>query len=305
MKLLIIKLSIFFVVCFGIITVILMNYGGNVDYFYQKFTTPKVKSIIIGDSRSFQGIQPSVINQYFHNKNQYDLPVLNYSFTGAQAISGPLYTESILKKIDKTATNGLFIISITPDFLTSKDGFRNDLGEFRESNQPPHNMNHVDVNPNYEYLLKNMSYFHFKALFRKNSETHKDGWLEESNLPTDTLVFDTWRKHQIDLFLDEREMYKISDFRVNSFNTLIKELKKFGKVYLIRMPISKEFLNLENSYYPELNAIVDSIAKINETPFFDFNNSGELQYKTYDGHHIDKHGGKEFTKALCDSITQK
>ncbi|WP_303317693.1 hypothetical protein Q4Q34_17410 [Flavivirga abyssicola] len=305
MKTLFIKLGLFSMICLAILTYILMNYGGNVDYFYEKFTTPKVKSMIIGDSRSFQGVQPSIINQYFHNSKKYGLPILNYSFTGSQAISGPLYTESILKKLDKKTTNGLFIISITPDFLTSKVGFRNDLGEFREANQPPHNMDIVDVNPNYEYLLKNIAYFHFKALFRKNSKTHKDGWLEESNLPTDTLVFNTWRKHQIDLFLEDRNMYKISDFRVNSFNVLIKELKKYGEVYLIRMPISKEFLTLENSYYPKLSTIVDSIAKINEIPFFNFNNSDKLQYKTYDGHHIDKYGGGKFTKALCDSITQK
>lgn len=304
MKLLFIKLSIFFIICLGIITTILINYGGNVDYFYEKFTTPKTKSIIIGDSRSFQGIQPSIINNYFYKK-QYQLPILNYSFTAGQAISGPLYTKSILKKIDKSTTNGLFIISITPDFLTSKDGYNNSLGEFREANQPPHNMTLVDMNPNYEYLLKNISFFHFKALFRKKSKTHKDGWLEESNLPTDTLIFDKWRKHQINLFLEDRHLYKISDLRVNNLDILIKELKKFGDVYLIRMPISKEYLALENSYYPELNTIVDSVAKNNNISFFDFNNINKLQYQTYDGHHIDKYGGEKFTKALCDSIALK
>ncbi|PIA77531.1 hypothetical protein BFR04_08815 [Gaetbulibacter sp. 4G1] len=305
MKLLLIKLSIFFIICLGIITTILINYGGHVDYFYEKFTTPKTKSMIIGDSRSFQGIQPKVINQYFQNKKPYELPILNYSFTVTQAVSGPLYNKSILKKIDTTATNGLFIISITPDFFTSKEGNRNELGEFREANQPPHNMNLVDVSPNYEYLLKNTSYLHFKALFRKKSKTHKDGWLEESNLPSDTLIFKKWKEHQINLFFKDRNKYQISDFRINSLNILIKELKKFGDVYLIRMPISKEFLNLENSYYPKLNTIADSLAKINEIPYFNFNRSEILQYKTYDGHHIDKYGGRKFTKTLCDSIIQR
>lgn len=278
-----------------------MNYGGNVDFFYEKFTTPKTKSMIIGDSRSFQGIQPRVINKYFENKDT-DLPILNYSFTGAQAIAGPLYNASILKKIDTTATNGIFIISITPDFLTSKEEFDNKNGEFRESNQPPHNMHFVDKNPNYEYLIKNLSFFHFKALFRKSSKTHKDGWLEESNLPKDSLVYDNWKNFQINIFLEDRDKYKISNLRINSLDILIQKLKQFGKIYLVRMPISKEFYDLENSKYPKLNTKIDSLAKINNIPFFNFNTDIINLYRTYDGHHIDKNGGKIFTKALCDSI---
>ena len=288
-------------ICFSIITFILIKYGGNVDFFYEKFTTPKAKSLIIGDSRSFQGIQPNVIDDYFINKG-FDIPVMNYSFTGAQAIAGPLYNASILKKLDSTATNGIFIISITPDFLTSKDGYNNNLGEFRESHQPPHNMTHVDISPNYEYLIKNLSFFHFKAVFKKTSKTHKNGWLEESNLPKDSLVFDTWRKQQIDVFLEDRSTYKISKFRIKSLDMLIKKLKPFGKTYLVRMPISKEFLKMENSYYPQLNTIINSLANGNNIPFFDFNNSEKLLYETYDGHHIDKYDGKRFTQTLCDSI---
>lgn len=279
-----------------------MNYGGNVDFFYGKFTTPKVQSMIIGDSRSFQGIQPSVINTYFKSK-KINLPMYNYSFTGAQAISGPLYNESILKKLDTTATNGLFIISITPDFLTEKEGFNNNLGEFREFDQPPHNMIFTDVNPNYEYVIKNLSFFHFKAVFKKTSTLHKDGWLEESNLPKDTLVFAAWKKYQMEVFLEDRDKYKISNVRVTSLNILISKLNHYGSVYLVRMPISKAYLNLENTHYPQLNKTIDSLAKINNIPYFNFNKSSKTTYKTYDGHHLDKYGGKEFTRILCDSIS--
>lgn len=300
-NLLIPKLGLFFIFTLSLVTYILVKYGGNVDFFYEKFTTPKTKSMIIGDSRSFQGIHPQVMNSYLKNKG-YDLPILNYSFTAGQAVSGPLYNASILKKIDTTARNGVFIISITPDFINSKFGFDNENGEFREANTPPHNMRFVTMNPNYEYLIKNISYFHFKALFRKGSTTHKDGWLEETNLPKDTLVLNNWRESQIRLFLKDRDLYKPSKLRINSLNDLVKQLKKYGEVYLIRMPISKRFLLLEDSYYPKFNTTIDSLSKMNSIKYFDFNLLGTNKYKTYDGHHVDKFAGKKFTLALCDSI---
>ncbi len=300
MKTLFIKLGLFSVICLAILTYILMSYGGHVDYFYEKFTTPKAKSMIIGDSRSFQGIQPSVINEYFKDKD-YELPMFNYSFTIAQALIGPLYNKSILKKIDESTTNGIFIISITPEMLTEHEGFNNKEGEFREAGQPPHNMELVDVNPNYEYFIKNLSFFHFKAMFKKNSKTHKDGWLEENNLPADEKVFEDWKENQINLFLKDVKTAKLSDTRIQSLNDLILELKQRGHVYLLRMPISEAFYGYEEKYYPKFNNIVDSISKITNSTYFNFNKLNK-SYQTYDGHHINKFYGKTFTNDLCNLI---
>ncbi|WP_106794568.1 hypothetical protein [Aquimarina sp. Aq78] len=300
MKLLLLKLGLFFIICLGIVTIVLVNSGGNVDYFYEKFTTPNAKSMIIGDSRSLQGIQPSVINTYFKDKG-YDLPILNYSFTIAQALIGPPYNKSIFKKLDTTSTNGIFIISITPDMLTSHKDYSNEEGEFREIDQPPHNMNFVNMNPNYEYLVKNFSFFHFKGMFRKSSTLHKDGWLEETNLPKNKQVFEDWKKNQIALYLKDQGDFEVSDIRIQSLVTLIKKLDRYGDVYLVRMPISKEYLGYEEKYYPKFDTTIDSLSKTNQIPYFDFNKM-DMVYETYDGHHIDKFAGKKFTENLCKLI---
>ncbi|MBQ4819565.1 hypothetical protein [Aquimarina sp. MMG016] len=302
MKKLFIKLGLFFTICLGIVSFILMNYGGNIDYFYEKFTTPKANSLIIGDSRSFQGIQPAVIDEYFEGKG-VDVPILNYSFTIAQAIIGPLYNESILKKLDTSVSNGIFIISVTPEMLTEHEGYNNAGGEYREVGQPPHNMKYVSMNPNYEYLIKNLSFFHFRAMFRKKSTVHKNGWLEETNLPTSKKVFEDWKKNQIDLFLKDAVISKFSEVRIQSLSDLITELDKYGHVYLVRMPIDKDFLNYEEKYFPEFDRIVSSVADKNQIPYFDFNKHNK-SYETYDGHHLNKFSGKEFTRTLCESIYQ-
>ena len=300
---LIIKLCLYGTICMAITTFILLEYGGNIDYFYVKFTSPKTKSMIIGDSRSLQGIQPTVINSYFKNSD-LNLPILNYSFTIAQALIGPLYNESILKKIDKTSNNGLFIIAITPEMFTEHKGYNNTAGIYREEGQPPHNMNFVDINPNFEYLIKNASFFHFRSLFRKNSVVHKDGWLEELNLPTNENMFKNWENNQVKLFLKDAEISTLSEVRFKSLGELVKTLKPFGQVFIIRMPISERFQKLENKYFPEFEVKIDSIATKVEVPYFNFNDYN-INLETYDGHHLNKHGGKKFTKILCDSIANQ
>tara|TARA_R110002033_G_scaffold143840_2_gene181943 strand:- start:15164 stop:16027 length:864 start_codon:yes stop_codon:yes gene_type:complete len=280
----------------------MLKYGGNIDYFYNKFTTPKAKSMIIGDSRSMQGIQPTIINHKLKTEN-FELPILNYSFTIAQAPIGPLYAESILKKLDNSSKEGMFIISMTPWMLASDNNkFDNNLGEFREEGAPPHNMNFVSMNPNYEYLLKNLNYFHFKALFRQTSTMHKDGWLEEINLPDSPEVFNSWKKNQQHIFEKMIAEYVVSSLRLKSLDDLIKRLKKHGKVYIVRMPIDLDFLAMENSFYKGFDNDMKTVSKKNNILYINFNNGSANSFKTYDGHHLDKKGGAIFTEILCDSV---
>ncbi|WP_271766968.1 hypothetical protein [Aquimarina algiphila] len=302
MKQLLLKLCLFFICCLAITTFVLVQYGGNVDYFYQKFTTPKAVSMVIGDSRSMQGIQPRVINERL-KELEYELPIFNYSLTIAETPIGPLYNKSIEKKLDETSKNGVFIISVTPWMFGSDKNNDHSKGEFREAGRPPHNMSFVNVNPNYEYLFKNLTYFHFKALFRKTSTMHKDGWLEENNLPTNPKVFDEWKKRQGRLFDKMIRNYKVSSLRLNSLDDLIKKLKNHGSVYMVRMPIDLDFVAVENSFYQNFDKDMNTVATSNQIDYFNFNvSSTHTNFKTYDGHHLDKHGGLEFTGILCDSI---
>ncbi|WP_438712214.1 hypothetical protein ACSTS3_07270 [Aquimarina muelleri] len=303
MRLLILKLSLFFAICLTITTFVLIKYGGNIDYFYQKFTTPQATSMIIGDSRSMQGMQPEVINERLKELN-YELPIFNYSFTIAEAPIGPLYNKSIDSKLDKNSKNGVFIISLTPwMFGSDKD---NSIGEYREADRPPHNMKFVNTNPNYEYLFRNLKYFHFKSAFRRTSTMHKNGWLEENNLPTNPKIFDEWKNRQRKMFDKMIKSYEVSSERLESLDILIKNLQKHGKVYLVRMPIDLDFVAVENSFYKGFDKDINRIAVSNNVNYFNFNvSSTHTSFKTYDGHHLDKYGGFDFTNTLCDSILKK
>lgn len=297
------KTILYFLICFLITSGVLYFFGSYIDYFYVKFTTPKAASMIIGGSRSMQGIQPSIINKELKD-TEFKLPIFNYSFTIAQAPIGPLYNNSIKKKIDSLTTNGLYIISITPWMLASDK--KNDSYTFREVDEPPHNMTNVTINPNYEYLLKNLNYFHFQGLFRKNAIMHKDGWLEENNMPKDSTMFYKWKQTQKNMLIGLSNDYYISDIRKESLEHLISFLKRHGAVFLIRTPIDEEILKIENTFFSNFNDYINDISIKHNVSYINFNTTiSKHGFRTYDGHHIDKKGGVYFTKAICDSIKNR
>ncbi|ULC58275.1 hypothetical protein MBM09_10120 [Flaviramulus sp. BrNp1-15] len=303
MKKFLFKSLTFFLIVLGIISLILIKYGGYVDYFYEKFTTPKANSFILGDSRSMQGIQPKVFSDYYFSSNDYELPIMNYSFTISQIAYGPLYKESIKRKLNQNTKNGLFIITVNPWILSSREGYTEEKGEFFEANMPPHNMRFTTHNPNFEYLIKNFNYFHFKSIIRRSSKMHKDGWLEESNLPKDSIMLNSWKKNQIRLYSDFASKWKKSNFRLKSLEELIEYLDNYGDVVLLRMPIDEKLISIENEFWFNFDENIQSIASKMNVEYLNFVKNNK--YKTYDGNHLDKYGGVDFTRDLCDSISSR
>jgi hypothetical protein len=299
MKQFLYKLTFFGAVITVIISVILLRYGGNIDYFYVKFTTPKQSSFILGDSRSFQGIQPQIIDDYF-NDGTFNLPMFNYSFTITQAAYGELYTQSVKNKMVPSTKNGLFILSVHPWLLAQResDVFKEKI--FTEAGNPPHNMSFVNVNPNFEYFFKNYNYFHFKSMFRKNSELHKDGWMEERNLPKDSVTLNAWKKNQVSIYQGFAKRWKKCSYRKLELEKLIVFLKQHGTVVLVRMPIDNKLLTIEEHFWVNFDEEINQLALKQKISYFNF--SKKNNYKTYDGNHIDKFAGKIFTRELCDSI---
>lgn len=298
MKKFVLKIILFTTGTLLILSFILMNYGGYVDYFYQKFTVPKQTSFILGDSRSLQGIQPRIFNQELKNSD-YDLPMFNYSFTIAQIAYGKPYTESIMKKL-QPSTNGLFIVSVHPWLFTEREGDDLKNGIYAERNAPPNNMQFVNVNPNFEYFVKNFKFFHFRSIIRKTANLRKDGWLEESNLPKDSTNLIEWKDNQVNLYKDLSKRWTKSEIRMNDFINLINILQKNGGVVLVRMPVDSKILTVENDFWRNFDNQMHSVSSQQNIKYLNFSENNK--YRTYDGNHLDKIGGAIFTKELCDSI---
>lgn len=292
------KAILFFILTMVGLAFLLLKYGYFVDYFYEKFTTPKQTSLILGDSRSMQGIQPRIINQELKNDG-YDLPIFNYSFTIAQINYGKPYTESIKKKL-QSSSDGLFIVNVHPWLFTEREGDDLKNGIYSERSNPPYNMVFTNTNPNFEYFVRNFKYFHFRSIIKQTAELHKDGWLEESNLPKDKETLQTWKNNQILLYKSFAKKWRKSTIRKNDFIKMVEFLQKNGKVILVRMPVDAKILNIENNFWHNFDEEINIVSKQLNVKYINF--SKENKYKTYDGNHIDKYGGVVFTKELCDSI---
>ncbi|GGC88427.1 hypothetical protein GCM10011508_14640 [Flavobacterium lutivivi] len=301
MKKFLLKLALFSVIISIIILYILNKYSGYVDYFYGKVSSPAQTSLIIGDSRSLQGIQPSVIDSALSKK--YELPILNFSFTVKQMSYGDAWIKTIKKKVRPETKNGLFILSVHPWVLSEREEDDVLNGKFYEEKMPPNNLHFVNTNPNIEYFFKNYEYFHFKSMIKKISIVHEDGWLEENSTATsDSATLRGWENIQINLYTKFSKKWKKSIFRVKKLSETIDFLKQHGKVVLVRMPVSKEIFDLELSYWRDFNQEITKLAKDKSVEYYDFSLSDDFGF--YDGVHLNKKNGKKFTSILCDSISK-
>lgn len=301
MKKFIYKLLAFSLLLILTVVVILKMYGGYADYFYEKFTSPKQHSMILGDSRSFQGMQPSVIDQHLSG---FDKPMYNYSFTMAQISYGDPYLNSIKAKLDPNTKNGLFILSVNPFLLAERDKDDFSKSIYFESDMPPNNMRFPSMDPNPEYFFKNFGSFHFKAIFRKGSQIHKDGWLELNNIPTDSATLKSIRAQEHNVLLGFAGSWEKAPHRLRKLVETIAFLQKHGTVVLVRMPISSSILKIEAAFWATFDADMEAIAKQQQVAFINYTKAPH-PFRVFDGVHLDNETGALFTRSLIDSIKRK
>ncbi len=299
MKNFLLKGGLFTVVVTVIMTGILNFYGGYLDDFYYKFTTPKQHSFILGDSKALTGIKPDIIDKNL--KGAFELPMFNFSFTMGQAAYGELYLESVKRKLDLQTKNGLFILTVSPWLLSKREKDDFDKGIFFEKDMPPYNMYLTDIYPNPEYVFKNYNYFHFKAIFRRGSKLHKNGYFEEAYIPTDSLVMKSLNSSTEKDLQKKSVQWQKSEYRLNQLNETVKYLQMHGTVVLVRMPNSSNITSIENSYWRNFDADMLTIANNNSCTFVNYSQDA-ISFPTFDGVHFDHQTATLFTKSLCDSI---
>jgi hypothetical protein len=280
-----------------------------VDAFYLRFTTPKTNSLILGTSRSAQGILPSVFNErLLDEENQ----IINHSFAVGPSNFGPNYLREIKQKTKPTSSNGLFIVSVDPwSLATSISNIDDDTSKFYEvqNNLFVGNLKSSSKNPNFDYLNNYWSdrFSVFENLFKdwinykKLILLHKDGWLEV-DYPLDLKFI----KKRVISSTEEYAKKKsiLSKTRFEYLNKIIKLLNKKGHVVLVRMPVSSPMAKLEHNKFPDFSKMISELAEKNQIDFFDFIKSSG-QYLTIDTHHLYKDEARRFSNILCDSIKKQ
>lgn len=284
-------------------TLLLISFGfladGSTDPFYVRFITPKQQNLIIGTSRAAQGLQP-VVFQSILNRDIY-----NYAFTGTHSPFGKVYYESIKRKHNKTK-NGIFIIAVNPWSISSQITNPNDSLLFRENNLILDNTTIVDMKPNYQYLYKNLV-DKYKYIFKLNASNfylHNDGWLEIIDIPMDSLTVLMRINKKVKSYRDEvlpktQFSYKRLDYLLKTVNYL----KKYGDVFLVRLPLHKDIMQVEGKFMPDFNfKIKDAIEMSNG--YLDMTDQNEL-FDYTDGNHLYKTSGEKVSVICANWIREQ
>lgn len=271
---------------------------GYSDPFYLRFTTPKQKSLIIGTSRAAQGIAPSILNDKL-DKSKFNLPIYNYSFTIHDSPYGETYYKLIVKKIDQKNNNGIFILDINPWGLSSVRGLKFP----RESKKHLSRLTYVSMNPNYDYLRSTYGSTMFDLIYKKiNKDTtlllREDGRL--------IVRIDMDSTEVLKRISSKAEVYKktkakFSPYRLKWLKKTVNFLKNKGTVILVRIPVSEEFVELENKFMPNLDSIIKK-----EFPDLKYLNYTGIsnQFLYPDGNHLYHESCEKFTEILVKDINK-
>jgi hypothetical protein len=303
--------SFFYIILVGLLAFIYIAFiyfrPDLVDAFYYRFTTPKAHSLILGGSRAGQGIHPDIINQTILTEEN---KIINHAFAIGASSYGPNYLKEVTKKLDKSASNGLFILSVTPGTLSvDRENVKDDSTLFFEVQRKLFvgNLRSSSTNPNLDYLINYWvnrfepfaRIFKLAIDYKGTSVLHADGWLEVT-----TDMDSASNNERIRRSTEENRNNRLilSKTRLSYLEKIIRYVDRYGEVILVRMPVSPQMAEIEKLFYPEFDSIIQGIAERNSVDYINFIGlSG--QFLTIDTHHLYKKDGERFTRALCDSIS--
>lgn len=276
----------------GSILLVFLQADGHSDPFYLKFTTPQQQSLILGTSRAAQGLRPDVLNATLGRTDLY-----NFSFTLAHSPFGPVYLSSIQNKLDPKAREGLFILEVNPWSISSKGKAPNDTTRFRERQGALACTPWVATDPNIPYLIWGFDGPYLELLQKDSSlHLHANGWLEVS-VPMDSLQVARRRARKVRSY--QRDIfphYQFSSTRLEYLERTISLLRKHGRVFLVRLPVHKDMLVLEDAYMPDFLSKIDRAIHLSDG-YLDLTGLPQRLPFT-DGHHLHKSSAGTVSRLL-------
>lgn len=303
---------IFRTLIYGATTILLVYgiamFGGpHTDPFYQRFTTPKQSSLIVGTSRAAQGLVPEVMNGILDSAAGIT-PLYNYSFTIKSSPYGEPYLTSILRKLKVTgAKNNVFIITIDPWSISTvqlkRDGEDENL-DYKEWAYAPNNMSWVHHSPNPEYIFKNLDnrllmvsrYFRHQG----HPSVMNDGSLA-IYAARDEAEFQQVLPRKLTTYREYAEILSLSDLRFTSFCKTLDTLSSYGSCFVVRLPVHPEMLAIENDYMPEFDRQIEKVANQYRVPYLNYVHEGS-KFASTDGNHLTRKAALRFSKILAADI---
>ena len=227
--------------------------------------------------------------------------IYNYSFTNFHRPFGKVYFESIKNKLDQNSVNSIFIIGVSPYGICNKEGV--DLNNYQLREEVYLNDTPVDKHPNFSYLFRHYDRPYY-TIFLKNEEMHlnKDGWLE-INIPMDSNSVKNRTENKIASKAKDIQKWKFSSYRLDYLSKTINYLKKYGKVFLVRVPIDQGMQNIENIIMADFEYKMNQLSIDYGVEYIICKGYKDFNYT--DGNHLDKESAYVFSKQIAKWIKSK
>lgn len=300
MKKLFIKIILFNFLLFITIYTIFMQVDGYTDPYYKKFTTPEQSSLILGNSKAAQGLQPQIFNKTLSRNDLF-----NYSFTISSSPYGPLYLESVKRKLNQETKDGIFILTVDVWSLSSNTENPNDSSSFSELDLFLNN-NFVNMNPNIPYLINYFDKKFINIFWSKKSSLylHENGWLEV-DISIDSIMIHKRIERNVDFYTKNYlPKWKYSDVRYKYLSKTIAFLKQFGTVFLVRLPVHEKIRVLESQIFSGIDEKINDLIKLHNIEYFNFADSSG-KYLFTDGFHLYKESGEKISEQIAKLIIEK
>lgn len=299
MKRFLIQISIFSCMALGLYLLALSMANGHTDPFYIRFTTPKQQSFILGTSRAAQGLQPQVF------KSVLGEDISNYAFTVEHSPFGKVYLESIKRKHNQKE-GGTFIIAVDPWSISTWSDTPDDPTTYRENKLCVANTTIVDMDPNFLYLYKNLNGQYKNLLIPGGASTflHKDGWLEVIDLPMDSTSVAKRTASKIQEYKEHKlPKTRLSAYRLSYLLQTVDYLRQYGKVYLVRLPVQKDMMALENELMPDFDEVITDAISMADA-YLDLTPKND-RYTFTDGNHLYKPSGEHVSTLVAKWVKEQ
>lgn len=297
MKKFMLQIGLFSVMVLAPLYALFTQANGYADPFYLRFTSPRQQNLLLGTSKAAQGLQPSVFMEIL------ETDFYNYSFTIAQSPYGPTYLESIRKKLDPTTTNGIFVLNIDVYNISSNDFDPNDDKNFGEEQLALGTTQLINLNPNPIYLINHVSR---RGRILKPTQDymflHDDGWLELA-IPVDSTASVQRVAAKVAELKRKSPEFVFSNSRMEYLIKTIEFLKGHGSVYLVRLPVHPNIMEVERDYMPDFDAKIKAAVQHSDGYLDLTSRNAEFFYN--DGIHLHRASGKEVSGIVARWIKDR
>jgi hypothetical protein len=269
--------------------------GGRFDDNYNKFTMEAKGSLILGSSRATHGLNPKFI---LENK------IANFAFDAFSSPFSKEYNSAIYSYLgDSLKSKGVVVIEVNPWTLSIDTSLKE---PYREKDRILNKDISFGNKPNYGFLFSDYKHGWGKIIMdevvfpSKSKFLQENGWLEVSLDMAESSI-QSRKSGLLSSYRKKAEVSVVSDYRINSLVELVDTLNDFKKIFIVKLPVCSELLEIESSFFNEDSVYAVIQERLPTSEIIELKSTDLIWI---DGHHVYKNSVRLMSQRLNNKIKQ-